>query len=61
MDAIHHFHTAISLNANNKKAAVGLERLERVMKGLDPDGDDEDDLEEGMNDEGSFGDNYQEL
>lgn len=35
--ALECYHTAISLNPQNGLASQGLERLEKIMKGLDPD------------------------
>ena len=42
--AVEHYHIALSLNEANEEAATGLERLEKIMKGIDPDllPDDED-------------------
>ncbi|CAM9332755.1 unnamed protein product [Pylaiella littoralis] len=39
-DALESFHFAISLNPNCDKASQGLERLEKLMRGVDPDEDD---------------------
>lgn len=39
--ALQCYHTAISMNPHNGLAAQGLERLEKIMRGLDPDDDDE--------------------
>ena len=38
------FHTAISINPSSTGAASGLERLEKLMRGVDPD-EEEDDAE----------------
>jgi len=38
-DALGHYHTAISINSENVEAQRGLERLERLMRGL-PEGDE---------------------
>ncbi|CBJ30595.1 Putative subunit of the Anaphase Promoting Complex [Ectocarpus siliculosus] len=40
-DALESFHFAISLNPSCVKASQGLERLEKVMRGMDPDEDDD--------------------
>jgi hypothetical protein len=34
-----HYHTAMSLNPLNEAARAGLERLEKAMRGVDPDDD----------------------
>jgi anaphase-promoting complex subunit 7 len=36
-DAMTSFHTALSLNPDNQEAQRGLDRLEKVMRGIDPD------------------------
>eukprot|EP00903_Cladosiphon_okamuranus_P008735 g8367.t1 len=41
-EALESFHFAISLNPGCAKAAEGLERLEKLMRGVDPDEDDAD-------------------
>jgi tetratricopeptide (TPR) repeat protein len=38
--ALECYHTAISMNPHNGLAAQGLERLEKIMRGLDPDDDE---------------------
>eukprot|EP00586_Coscinodiscus_wailesii_P008004 CAMPEP_0172522422 /NCGR_PEP_ID=MMETSP1066-20121228/293115_1 /TAXON_ID=671091 /ORGANISM="Coscinodiscus wailesii, Strain CCMP2513" /LENGTH=610 /DNA_ID=CAMNT_0013305419 /DNA_START=499 /DNA_END=2331 /DNA_ORIENTATION=- len=46
IDALTGYHTAIAMNPENVEAQRGLERLEKVMRGMDPsceDGDEEDD------------------
>lgn len=50
-EALACFHTAISSNPTSVAAANGLERLEKLMRGVDPDAeDDEADMEGVMND-----------
>jgi anaphase-promoting complex subunit 7 len=41
-DALVHFHTALSLNPHNESARRDLERLEKVLKGQDPDAEEEE-------------------
>lgn len=44
--AMEAFHAAISANPSSAAAAAGLERLEKLMRGMDPDlgeGEDDDD------------------
>jgi hypothetical protein len=46
---------AISLNPNSTAANAGLERLEKLMRGIDPDAEDSDGELDAMNgDEGTF-------
>ncbi|EED90050.1 predicted protein, partial [Thalassiosira pseudonana CCMP1335] len=44
VEALECFHTAISMNPQNGLAVQGLERLEKILKGIDPD--DEEELDE---------------
>jgi len=39
--ALGEYNTALALNRNLESARVGLDRLEKTMKGIDPDGDGE--------------------
>ncbi|PRQ39109.1 putative tetratricopeptide-like helical domain-containing protein [Rosa chinensis] len=41
-DALSHFQAALRINAQNEAAKKGLERLEKQMKGVDPDAPEED-------------------
>ncbi|XP_050371828.1 anaphase-promoting complex subunit 7 [Argentina anserina] len=41
-DALSHFQAALRINAQNEAAKKGLERLEKQMKGVDPDATEED-------------------
>ncbi|GAQ88945.1 hypothetical protein KFL_004720040 [Klebsormidium nitens] len=52
-EALSHFQIALAMNPRSKEAQAGLARLEKLMKGLDPDAE-EDELEE--EDEGQEGD-----
>uniref|UniRef100_A0A7S2WJE0 Anaphase-promoting complex subunit 7 n=1 Tax=Rhizochromulina marina TaxID=1034831 RepID=A0A7S2WJE0_9STRA len=57
-EALEHYHTAISLNPDIEEAKEGLERLEKRMRGIDPDhGEDEDgaDMDPDHDLEGSMG------
>eukprot|EP00947_MAST-08B_sp_MAST-8B-sp1_P002246 g2246.t1 len=40
-DALKHYHSALSINASLTAASEGLERLEKLMRGVDPDADEE--------------------
>jgi anaphase-promoting complex subunit 7 len=54
-EALSCFHMAISLNPNSTAANAGLERLEKLMRGIDPDAEDSDGELDAMNgDEGAF-------
>ena len=44
--AMEHYHIALSLNENNEEAQTGLDRLEKLMKGIDPDMVSDDDIDE---------------
>jgi len=55
-EALTHLHAALSLNANYTQATLGLERLQKVIKGIDPDADEEEDVDEEEAEEESFGD-----
>ena len=46
--AIEHYHIALSLNEANEEAQAGLERLEKLMKGIDPDMVSDDDIDDGQ-------------
>ena len=39
-DALAYYHTALSLKPENAAAKQGLERLEKLMRGVDPDQDE---------------------
>ncbi|KAL8524971.1 hypothetical protein ACS0TY_014558 [Phlomoides rotata] len=41
-DALSHYHAALRINPQNEAARKGLERLEKLMKGVDPDAPEED-------------------
>ena len=41
-EALASYHTAMALNPNNEDAKVGLEKLEKRMRGVDPDLEDEE-------------------
>eukprot|EP00245_Coleochaete_scutata_P013094 TRINITY_DN5224_c0_g5_i1.p1 TRINITY_DN5224_c0_g5~~TRINITY_DN5224_c0_g5_i1.p1 ORF type:complete len:170 (-),score=51.72 TRINITY_DN5224_c0_g5_i1:81-530(-) len=41
-DALSHYNAALSINPKNEVARKGLERLEKMMKGVDPDALEED-------------------
>lgn len=57
VEALECFHTAISMNPQNGLAVQGLERLEKILKGIDPD--DEEELDEaGEMDDGGDGGEY---
>lgn len=45
-EALECFHVAISLNPQNMIAIQGLERLEKVMRGIDPDEEMDDEVED---------------
>jgi len=46
-EALKYYHTAISINPNSSAAAAGLERLEKLMRGVDPDAEEDEDMEPG--------------
>ena len=54
-EALECYHVAISMNPQNGLAIHGLERLEKIMRGVDPD---EDDDEEEEVDDGDAGQDY---
>jgi anaphase-promoting complex subunit 7 len=56
-DALECYHVALSLNPRNGLAAQGLERLEKIMRGVDPDEEMDEDGEEDEEAEGG-GDYY---
>ena len=41
-DALECYHVAISMNPQNGLAIQGLERLEKIMRGVDPDEEEND-------------------
>ncbi|KAJ9700094.1 hypothetical protein PVL29_005768 [Vitis rotundifolia] len=45
-DALSHYQSALRINAQNEAAKKGLERLEKQMKGVDPDAPEEDEENE---------------
>jgi anaphase-promoting complex subunit 7 len=45
-EALEHYNTALSLNPNSELAKKGLERLEKIIKGEDPDHEEEEEEEE---------------
>ena len=45
--AMEHYHIALSLNEGNKEAQTGLDRLEKLIKDIDPDMISDDDVEGG--------------
>ncbi|XP_030975923.1 anaphase-promoting complex subunit 7 [Quercus lobata] len=45
-DALSHYHSALRINPQNEAAKKGLERLEKQMKGMDPDAPEEDEENE---------------
>lgn len=55
-EALMHYHAALSMNKNYEQAQVGLDRLQKVMKGIDPDAEDEEEVDEDEIEEESFGD-----
>mmetsp|Transcript_8229 Transcript_8229/g.9723 ORF Transcript_8229/g.9723 Transcript_8229/m.9723 type:complete len:85 (+) Transcript_8229:2-256(+) len=48
-DALTHFHRALSLNSEFEPARQALERLEKLMRGVDPDAEEETEVEDGEN------------
>jgi anaphase-promoting complex subunit 7 len=44
--ATEHYHIALSLNEANEEAQTGLERLEKLMKGIDPDMVTDDEIDD---------------
>jgi len=53
-EAVEHYHIALSLNERNEEAQTGLERLEKLMKGIDPDMVSDDEIDEGQADGGNI-------
>jgi len=53
--ALECYHTAISMNPHNGLAVQGLERLEKIMRGLDPD---DDEMQEEASEEYGGGEEY---
>ncbi|GBG83456.1 hypothetical protein CBR_g37168 [Chara braunii] len=58
-ESLAHYQAALSMNAQNEAARRGLERLEKLMKGIDPDATEEDEDREAEDadvdpDEGQF-------
>lgn len=49
------FHAAISINPSSATATSGLERLEKLMRGVDPDAEDDDAELEQMDNSGDGG------
>jgi anaphase-promoting complex subunit 7 len=45
-EAMQHYNIALSLNPQSEIAKKGLERLEKIMKGMDPDHEEEEEEEE---------------
>ncbi|KAK3009435.1 hypothetical protein RJ639_013184 [Escallonia herrerae] len=45
-EALSHYQAALRINAQNEAAKKGLERLEKQMKGVDPDAPEEDEENE---------------
>lgn len=45
-DALTHYQAALRINSQNEAAKKGLDRLEKQMKGVDPDAPDEDEENE---------------
>lgn len=39
-ESLGYFHTALAINPKSEDAKIGLERLEKLMRGIDPDKDD---------------------
>mmetsp|Transcript_11152 Transcript_11152/g.26187 ORF Transcript_11152/g.26187 Transcript_11152/m.26187 type:complete len:126 (+) Transcript_11152:493-870(+) len=53
-DALASYHTALSLDPESADAKAGLDRLEKLMRGVDPDaatGDEDEDHTDATNDE----------
>jgi len=55
-EALTHYHAALALNKNFEQAQVGLERLQKVIKGIDPDAEEEEEGDDEEAEEESFGD-----
>eukprot|EP00743_Colponemidia_sp_Colp-15_P006649 GILK01007168.1.p1 GENE.GILK01007168.1~~GILK01007168.1.p1 ORF type:complete len:544 (-),score=85.06 GILK01007168.1:173-1747(-) len=53
-EALQHYHTALSLNPNYAAAKRGLDRLEKLLRGVDPDAEEENE----ENDEGEAEDSF---
>ncbi|VFQ64668.1 unnamed protein product [Cuscuta campestris] len=51
-DALSHYQAALRINPQNEAAKKGLERLEKQMKGVDPDAPEEDEENEGDDHDG---------
>lgn len=49
-EALAYYHTALSLSPGNSIALAGLERLEKLMRGIDPGEDDEGEGDDGDGD-----------
>ncbi|KAG0473322.1 hypothetical protein HPP92_015179 [Vanilla planifolia] len=56
-EALSHFQAALRINPQNNEAKKGLERLEKQMKGIDPDAPEEDEENEVEDAEGEPEDN----
>lgn len=52
--AMEHYHIALSLNEKNEEAHAGIERLEKLMKGIDPDMVSDDEAVEAAEEESDF-------
>lgn len=59
-EALGYFHTALAINPKSEDAKIGLERLEKLMRGIDPDHELQGD-EEGDNSSDLDGDNSSEV
>lgn len=51
-ESLSHYQAALRINCQNERAKKGLDRLEKLMKGLDPDAPEEDDDNEVEDTEG---------
>ncbi|KAL9161380.1 hypothetical protein ABFS82_07G017800 [Erythranthe guttata] len=49
-DALSHYQAALRINIENEAAKIGLDRLEKQMKGVDPDAPDDDDEDNEVDD-----------
>lgn len=54
-EALGYFHTALAINPKSEDAKSGLERLEKLMRGIDPDKEEEGEGEGDRSGEGSDG------